>query len=140
MDKVLSFLGMCRKAGALETGEEAVGAAARKEKAVLILTASDTSDNTAKRATNLAEWSHAENAALPYSKEELGEMLGKRVCAVLALTDINMAASFLEKLSAECEEYTELFQRLKAKQNRNRSGKTGGLAAKTQDKSKKGGM
>ncbi|NLO48129.1 MAG: hypothetical protein GX111_07425 [Clostridiales bacterium] len=140
MDKILSFLGMCKKAGALETGEEAVYAATRKGKAVLILTASDASDNTVKRAANLSAWSQIEKAALPYEKETLGEMLGKRVCAVITITDLSMAASFAEKLAAGYEEYSDLYKRLKAKQSKLKSGKIGGLAAKTQDKSKRGGM
>jgi ribosomal protein L7Ae-like RNA K-turn-binding protein len=142
MDKILGFLGMCKKAGALEAGDEAVYAAvrsgSRKRRAALILTASDAAGNTVRRAENLSKWSNTELAVLPYTKEQLGEMLGKRVSAVIVITDLNMAASFLKKLSAGYEEYSELYMRLKAKQIR-RAG-IGGLAAKTQDKSKRGGM
>ena len=41
MDSVLHLLGIARKAGRVEVGEEPVGAAARAHQAKLILTAAD---------------------------------------------------------------------------------------------------
>ncbi len=78
MDKALNFLGICKKAGALLTGDNGVGGCARSGKAVLILTASDPAQNTLKKAKNLAEMSGAALLALPYSKDSLGELLDKR--------------------------------------------------------------
>ena len=45
MDNVLHLLGIARKAGRVEVGEEPVGASARARQARLILVASDAADN-----------------------------------------------------------------------------------------------
>ena len=50
MDRALNYLALARKAGRVELGEEPVGAAARAQKARLILVASDASDHTWRRA------------------------------------------------------------------------------------------
>ena len=105
MDKALSFLGLSRRAGRLLTGEEGVAGAARSGEAVLLMTACDTADNTRKRAVNLSKWYRIQYVALPWDKDTLGELLDKRVCAIMALTDKGLAAAFLEKLAAAYPEY-----------------------------------
>jgi ribosomal protein L7Ae-like RNA K-turn-binding protein len=100
-DKVLNFLGLCKKAGKLEIGEEPTGAAQKHGKARLILAASDASAGTAKRAANYAEWGRVPLVTLKYTKDELGNALGKRVCAVLAVTDRGMANALQVKLNSE---------------------------------------
>jgi len=50
MDKALNYLGLARKAGLAELGEEPAGAAARAQHARLIIVASDASDHTWRRA------------------------------------------------------------------------------------------
>jgi len=106
-DKILSFIGLCKKAGKLEIGEESVGIAQRHGKAKLILVASDAASGTAKRAANYSEWGNLPLITLPYDKDTLGDMLGKRVCAVLAITDKSMAKSFIEKIERSSEEISE---------------------------------
>jgi ribosomal protein L7Ae-like RNA K-turn-binding protein len=120
VDKALNFLGICKKAGVLMTGENGVGSAARSGKAVLIMTASDTAQNTLKKAKNLAEMSNALLLALPYEKDALGELLGKNVCALIAITDKGLAAAFADKLAAEygTPEYIEILAALKVKSAR----------------------
>ena len=114
MDKSLSFLGICRRAGKLLTGEDGVSGAARSGEAALIMTASDTASNTTKKALNLSEWGRAPHVRLPWDKDTLGELLNKRVCAILALTDRGLAAAFAEKLAAEYPEYGQTAELLKA--------------------------
>ena len=87
MDKALSFLGLCRRAGKLLIGEDGVSGAARSGQAVLLMVASDTADNTRKKAGNLSRWYGIPMITLPWDKDTLGELLDKRVCAILALTD-----------------------------------------------------
>ena len=100
MDKALSFLGICRRAGKLMIGEDGVSGAARSGPAVLIMTASDTASNTKKKAGNLSRWYEIPLVELPWDKDTLGELLDKRVCAILALTDKGLAAAFRQKLDA----------------------------------------
>lgn len=47
-DKALSMIGLATKAGKIASGEFAVESAVRKGKAVLVIIASDASDNTKK--------------------------------------------------------------------------------------------
>ena len=115
MDKALSFLGICKKAGRLLTGEDGVAGAARSGEAALIMTASDTASNTTKRALNLSELGGVPHVRLPWDKDTLGELLDKRVCAILALTDRGLAEAFVQKLSAERPEYEAAAARLKEK-------------------------
>lgn len=93
----LGLLGLARKAGKLEIGEEPVGAACRDRKAKLVLTAADAAGNTAGKTGRLAQASGIRCVRIPFSKEELGAALGRRVCAVLAVTDGGFSRAFLEK-------------------------------------------
>ena len=114
MDKALNFLGMCKKAGKLLTGEDGVSGAARNGEAALIMTASDTASNTTKKALNLSEWGGAPHVRLPWDKDTLGELLDKRVCAILALTDRGMATALAEKLAAQDPAYAQTAEVLRA--------------------------
>ena len=128
MDKALGMLGLCKKAGAVETGEYSVGAAVRSGKAKLIMTASDTAEGTAKRAINFSQWRNIPLIPLPYTKSELGDLFGKTVCAIAAITDAGLAASFVKKLGAERAEYTGAAEKLaekSAKAPRTQSSHTG---------------
>lgn len=118
MDKALNFLGMCKRAGALLTGEDGVGGAARQGKAFIIMTAADTAHNTLKKAENLAQWNAAVLVSLPWDKDTLGELLGKRVCAILAITDRGLASAFAEKLAAQYPGYENAVNALKEKSTR----------------------
>ena len=94
----LGLLGLARKAGKLELGEEPVAAACRGRKARLVLLAADGAQNTAGKAERLAQAANARCVHTPFTKEELGGALGRQVCAVAALTDEGFAKAFLEKL------------------------------------------
>jgi len=118
MDRALLFLGLCRQAGKLLTGEDGVSGAARGGEAALIMTASDTAANTTKKAENLGESNAVPCVRLPWDKDTLGELLDKRVCAILALTDRKMAAAFMEKLAAQDPGYGQLAARLAEKPGR----------------------
>ena len=98
---VLRLLGLAKKAGRLELGEEPVGAACRARQAKLLLLAVDAAPNTRRRAAHFGEaggdvlW-----LELPFDKSALGLTLGRSSCAMLALTDAGFAAAVAEKLAA----------------------------------------
>lgn len=94
----LGLLGLARKAGRLELGEEPAGAACRSRKARLALLACDAADNCVRRAQRLCQEGGVPLVRTPWTKEELGGQLGRASCAVLAVTDSGLAAAFLEKL------------------------------------------
>ena len=116
MDKVLSLLGLAKKAGRLEAGEEPVGAAARARDARLILLASDAAENTVRRGKHFAEAGACLWVSVPATKDELGRAVGRTSCAMLALTDIGFAETIAKKLAAlDPERYGEVAERLAIK-------------------------
>lgn len=96
-DRALGLLSIARKGGNIQLGEEAVGAACRENHARLILLASDAADNTARRAQNFAA-GKAGVIRIPYTRETLGCAVGRAMCAVAALTDVQLARAFVQAL------------------------------------------
>ena len=101
MEPSLMFLGLTAKAGHLTVGEESCGIDARAKKAKLIITASDASQNSITRADNFSRTAKAPHIVLPFTKAELGNVIGRGTPGMLAITDIGMASAFVNKLSAE---------------------------------------
>lgn len=115
-DPVVHLLGLARKAGKLELGEEPVGAACRARQAKLILLAGDAAPNTCRRAAHFGEVGNVLWLSLSQSKEELGSALGRTSCAMLALTDIGFASAIAKHLAAtEPDRYSAAAQLLDAK-------------------------
>lgn len=113
---ILSLIGLSKKAGRLEVGEEPVGAAARARHAKLLLVASDAAANTRRRCSHFAEAGAVPWAELPFTKEELGGTVGRSSCALVAVTDIGFASSLSAKLSAlNPERYGDLAAALDTK-------------------------
>lgn len=98
MDRVLGLLGLAKKAGCLQIGEEPVGAAAQAGRARVILLAADTAENSRRRAAHFASQHETPLLALPYDKLTLGGAVGRGGCAMLALTDVRMALSLVRAL------------------------------------------
>ena len=98
MDKALNYLALARKARLIEAGEEPVGAAARAQKARLIVVASDASDHTWRRARSFAAGTAQQTLRVPFTKEELGFTVGRQELAIAAFTDAALAASFVKAL------------------------------------------
>jgi len=98
-DPVLHLLGLAKKAGRLELGEEPVGAACRARQARLVLLAADAAPNTRRRAAHFGEAGNVPLLEAPFRKGELGFPLGRSSCAMLALTDAGFAAAVVEKLA-----------------------------------------
>ena len=92
-DPVLHLLGLARKAGRLEAGEEPAGAACRARQAKLLLLAADAAPNTCRRAAHFGEAGNVLWLETPFDKAELGFILGRSSCAMLALTDAGFAAA-----------------------------------------------
>lgn len=101
MNGSVIFLGLAEKAGKLEIGEESCAAAVRSRKAKAVLVASDAGQNSVSGAAALASSCGAARISLPFTKAELGSVLGRGTPGMLALTDIGMASSFAKKLDAE---------------------------------------
>ena len=119
MNKLLNLIGLAKKAGKLELGEEPAGAAARAKHARLLLLASDAADNTRRRALHFGEAGECICLEIPAAKAELGRALGRTSCAVLAVTDTGLACAIAGKLAEEDEaHYGEAARRLAIKAQR----------------------
>lgn len=97
---LLGLIGLARKAGKLELGEEPVFSAASAHKARLILVAGDASENTLEKARRVAERGNCPLLQVELSKAELGGGTGRATCALLAFTDVGLAAAAAKKLAA----------------------------------------
>ena len=98
MDKALNYMALARKAGRIELGEEPVGAAARAQKARLILVAEDASDHTWRRGCSFVAGTGQLCIRVPYSKDALGMAIGRQSLAMAAFTDPALALAFLKAL------------------------------------------
>lgn len=115
-DPILHLLGLAKKAGRLEIGEEPVGAVCRARQAKLVLVAGDAASNTFRRAAHFGEAGNVLWLSLPQTKQELGFVLGRGSVAMLALTDIGFASTVVKKLAAlDAEKYASAAQLLDAK-------------------------
>ena len=111
MDKALNYLSLARKAGRIELGEEPVGAAARAKKARLIMVASDAGDHSWRRAKSFVSGTEQLCMKVPFTKDQLGEAIGRTSLAMAAFTDPALALAFVKALG-EPEKYKEALESL----------------------------
>lgn len=117
MDSALSgLLGLARRAGKAELGEESILSATLAHKARLILIAADAAENTAQRLERSAETGNAVCFRVDLTKAELGGCFGRASCAAVAITDVGLAAAAVEKLSqTDPQRYGKASEKLKSK-------------------------
>ena len=111
MDKALNYLSLARKAGRIELGEEPVGAVARAKKARLILVASDAGDHSWRRAKSFVAGTEQLCMKVPFTKDQLGEAIGRTSLAMAAFTDPALALAFVKALG-DPEKYKEALESL----------------------------
>jgi len=111
MDKALNYLSLARKAGRIELGEEPVGAASRAKKARLILVASDAGDHSWRRAKSFVAGTEQLCMKVPFTKDQLGEAIGRTSLAMAAFTDPALALAFVKALG-DPEKYKEALESL----------------------------
>lgn len=115
-DPALHLLGLARKAGKIEVGEEPVGSICRARKAKVLILAKDAAENTVRRAQHFAEAGNTLCVQTPFTKGEIGWAVGRESCAMAALTDAGMAASLMKKLAAaNPEQYQQAAEALDVK-------------------------
>ena len=126
MDKALNYLALARKAGLIELGEEPVGAAARAQKARLVMVAQDAGDHTWRRAKSFVAGTNQLCLKVPYTKDELGMAIGRTSLAIAAFTDPAMALAFVKALPQPekyGEELASLEERTRRVQQRQKEAK-----------------
>ena len=122
MDKALNYMALARKAGRVELGEEPAGAAARAQKARLIIVASDATDHTWRRAKSFVANTEQICLQVPFTKDEMGMAIGRSALALAAFTDPALALGFVkalgnpEKYAAEIASLDKRTQRIQQRQ------------------------
>ena len=122
MDKALNYLALARKAGRIELGEEPVGGAARAQHARLVVVARDASDHTWRRAKSFVAGTAQICIRVPFSKDEMGQAVGRSSLAIACFTDPALALAFIKALenqdryAAEIEALTKRTKRVQQRQ------------------------
>ncbi len=99
-DRLLSFLGLCRRAGKLVIGFDPLKDAVETGKAFFVLVAADISANTLKKLNTALGESDIPFYTVNRTKDEISFSLGK-TCACLAVIDKGFADKLTELILAE---------------------------------------
>ena len=114
MSKALNYLGIARKSGGIETGEDNSSGLVKAGKARLLIVASDTSDGAKRRAEGYVYETNTPLVEVPFTKDEIAGITGKSGCSMAALTDLGLAAAFLKALAVEYgEKYEDPYGEIK---------------------------
>ena len=100
--KLLMTLGLCFKAGYAICGTDLICDALKnaKKPPILVLEASDTSENTHKRISDRCTFYNTEHIRLDVSSSDLGAAFGKKsLIAAVGITDIGFCRSIKTKLN-----------------------------------------
>lgn len=124
-DRALGMLGLARKAGKLQTGEETVSAMLAEKHARLTVLSNDAGEAMARKVRGLAEGTRQRVLTVPYGKLTLGAALGRQIVSVAAFADVSMALAFVKALPAGSvpaditEDLERRVARVKAKRKKN---------------------
>lgn len=98
-EKLLSFLGLARRAGKLSLGFDASMESVRRRKSQLVILAGDLSERTKASAMATAQTASVDALETAIPMELLGAAVGKSV-GIISVND----SGFAKKLKALCEE------------------------------------
>ena len=133
MEKVLSLLGLMKKAGAIACGEDNSIEAVREGKGKLLVLASDASDTARRRADSLCSGRKLIKLELRCTKAELAWALGMSSCSMAAICDLGFAAALVKELGrTEPGRYDEISALLQQRYDKARRRKA--------EKRRRGGM
>lgn len=90
MNKALQLLSLAQRAGKVVSGEFKTEEAVKLGQAMLVILASDASDNTKKKFTNMCDF-YEVPIRIYSNKDELGHFIGKEFRASVAVTDEGLA-------------------------------------------------
>ena len=97
-NRALNYLSLAKKGRLVELGEEPVGAVTRAVKARLVVVANDASNHTWRRAKSFVAGTEQQCIRVPFTKEELGFVVGRTSLAIAAFTDAALALAFVKAL------------------------------------------
>ena len=102
-NKLLSFLGLARKAGKLSMGMDSAKESMEKGKAELLILSRDISENSASKALKTANAHHIPVLILESAMEELEAALGRKA-AVITVNDRGFAKRIPELVTEKKED------------------------------------
>lgn len=97
MCRTASMIGLAMKAGKISSGEYQTEESVKKGKALYVIIASDASNNTKKKFVNMCNF-YEVDCISKFTKEELGQMIGRECRACLAINDSGFAQSIEKQL------------------------------------------
>ena len=108
-NKLLGIVGICRRAGKAVIGTPMICEHLRKKGIskggddceIIVLEASDTSDNTHKKLKDKCIYYNVKHIRLSSTCEMLGRAVGKSAVAAVAVADRNFCRTVLEKISQD---------------------------------------
>ena len=100
------MIGLAMKAGKISSGEYQTEYSVKIGKAFFVIIASDASTNTRKKFQNMCDFYEVECIS-KYTKEELGQMIGREYRACLAINDSGFAQSIKQQLQLMAQESME---------------------------------
>ena len=101
-NKTLSQLGLCRRAGKLETGEEPVLISITEQNAKLVIFSTDISEQTAKKIIDKCNTYKVPYVQL-FDRYELGAAVGHAARVVVAIKDKGFATMITRSLETNTE-------------------------------------
>lgn len=129
----MGVLGIARKGGNLETGEENSKAMVKSGRARLLIVASDASPGAQKRAEGYVFGCSTPLLHVPYTKEELSAASGRPGCSMAVFLDRGLAHAFAGAL---LETHGEAYRETAEALEKHRQRRTGKRAGKTGDRRK----
>ena len=109
MNKALNLLGLARKGGNIELGEDNCAIACRCSKAKLLILACDAGDSVTHRASYFVRSGKPPLIRTDYTKDEMGTALGRNVCPIAAITDVRLALAFVKAMGDDTR-WSEVLQ------------------------------
>lgn len=101
-DRILSMIGLARRAGKVGMGADAVKGSLLEGKSRLVLVASDASAKTLKEARFFCENARRECLLLRRTMDQIGAAVGRRV-GMISIEDDGFAKRIRELCRADCE-------------------------------------
>ena len=108
-DRILSFLGLCRRAGKLVIGADITVESIENGKSQLVILAEDFSIRSSKNVLMAAEKNNVKTFTINRSKDEMSFALGK-LCGVLSVEDKGFADKLKQLI--EDEQRGELYDKI----------------------------
>ena len=110
-DRILSLLGLCRRAGKLVIGADPTIESIIKGKSKIVIFANDFSKNSIKPVLTAAHSGNIKAFCINRSKDELSFALSK-LCGVLSVEDKGFAEKLSQLIENENEQGGELYDKI----------------------------